>query len=232
MDIQTTRQWSAIYILRNKNQNSLRRRYNLRKSHENDARLLYFIYKENPRYFREYVKRQLDNDPDIQRYVLLLREIRRTRHKIKINKKFKLPTDDLENYLKELQRKLMKLFYHLKKRYKNILDKFSDIKGLSGGNLLYFLTLMPEFNSFESTRSYLIYLGLRNAQGKRWNREARNTLIKMALKTARYSNIKLNPRKPNWKYIRRLAILIYIRLREKAGDGEVDSKLSPPNRRG
>jgi hypothetical protein len=46
-----------VYILRRKNQNSLRDRYNFRKSHENDARLLYLIYRDNPSYFRGYVKR-------------------------------------------------------------------------------------------------------------------------------------------------------------------------------
>jgi hypothetical protein len=126
----------------------------------------------------------------------------------------------------------MKLFYHLKRKYIDILDKFSDIKGLAGGNLLCFLTLIPEINSFKSLRSFLIYLGLRDSQGKRWNREARQALIKMTMKTARYSNIKFNPKKPDWKYLRELAITVYTRLREKARDGEVKKIMSPPNRRG
>jgi len=170
-----------VYILRCKNQNSLRRRYSLRKNHEDDAKLLYLIYSENPGCFRRYVKRQLDDDPDIQRYILLLREKKRIRQKIKVNEKLGLPTEKLEEYLKELDREIAKLLYHLKKKYKNIIDLFSDSKGLSGGNLLYFLTLIPEVKSFKSTRSLLRYLGLRNVEvNKLWNREARQVLIKIA----------------------------------------------------
>jgi hypothetical protein len=54
----------------------------------------------------------------------------------------------------------------------------------------------------------------------------------MAMKTAKYNGIKLNPRKPNWKYLRELAITVYTRLREKARDSEVTTILSPPNGRG
>jgi hypothetical protein len=127
----------------------------------------------------------------------------------------------LEEYLGELQRRQAKQLYLLKRRYSDLLDKFRDIKGLLGGNLLYFLTLIPDISGFKSIRSFLRYLGLRNAQGKQWNREARQALIKIAIKTARYDGIKFNPRKPNWKYLRRLTILIYMRLREKARDSEV-----------
>jgi len=204
-----------VYILRSHNQNTLRKKYSLRKSHENDARLLYLVYKENPEYFRRYCRRQLDNDPDIQRYILVLREIKRTRQKIKINERLGLPTEKLEEYLSELKREEMKLLYHLKKRYSNILNLFSDIKGLSGGNLLYFLTLIPDIKSFRSTRSFLRYLGLRNVEvNKLWNREARQVLIKVAIRVAQYNDIKFNPRKPNWSFLRKLALLIYTRLRD------------------
>jgi len=214
-----------VYILRSRDQNNLRWKYGLKKSHENDAKLLYRIYKENPEYFRRYCKRQLDNDPEIQRYMLLLREIKRTRQKIKVNEKLGLPTEKLEEYLWELQKEQAKLLRLLKKRYKSILNKFSDVKGLVGGNLLYFLTLIPDIKNFRSTRSFLIYLGLRATDRKMWSREARDILIKMAIKTAKYNGIKFNPRKPNWKYLRKLAITIYLRLR----DSEVEINLPPPN---
>lgn len=94
-----------------------------------------------------------------------------------------------------------------------------------GGNLLYFLTLIPDIKNFRSTRSFLIYLGLRATDRKMWSREARDILIKMAIKTAKYNGIKFNPRKPNWKYLRKLAITIYLRLR----DSEVEINLPPPN---
>ena len=109
---------------------------------------------------------------------------------------------------------------------RDILEKFSDIKGLSGENLLYFLTLIPDIKSFRSTRSFLRYLGLKSVEvNKLWNREARDVLIKIAIKVAQYNNIKFNPRKPNWRFIRKLAITIYTRLR----DGEVKTPLSPIN---
>jgi len=203
-----------VYILRNHNQNILRRKHNLKKSHENDAKLLYIIYREYPEYFRRYCRRQLDNDPDIRRYILILREIKRIRQKIKVNKRIGLPTKELEKYLRGLISKQKRISYHLKKRYSDILDKFSDIKGLGGGNLLYFLTLIPKIDSFKSTRSFLIYLGLRATNRGLWNREARDVLIKIAIKVSQYNNIKFNPRKPNWRFIRKLAITIYTRLRD------------------
>ena len=214
-----------VYILRNKNQNNLRKKYSLRKSHENDAKLLYKIFKEDPNSFRKYVKRQLNNDPEIQLYVLILKEIKRVKQKIKTNQRFNLPVEELNRYLKRLLSEQMKLLYNLKKKYNNILNLFRDIKGLAGGNLLYFLTLIPEIKSFKSARSFLRYLGLRNVEiNKFWNREARQVLIRIAIKTSRYSNIEFNPRKPNWKYLRELAITIYTRLR----DNEVNIILSPP----
>jgi len=110
--------------------------------------------------------------------------------------------------------------------YKGILNLFSDIRGLNGGNLLYFLTLIPEVKRFKSTRSFLRYLGLRNVEvNKLWNREARQVLIKMAMKTAKYNRIKFNPNKPDWKYIRKLALLIYTRLRDN-GDIHFQTSLS------
>ena len=215
-----------VYILRSHNQNTLRRKHNLKKNHENDAKLLYLVYKENPANFRKYCKRQLNGDRNIQRYILLLREIKRTRQKIKINEKLGLPTEKLKEYLKELGREQNKLSYYLKKRYRDILDKFSDIKGLSGGNLLYFLTLIQDIKSFRSTRSFLRYLGLRSVEvNKLWNREARDVLIKIAIKVAQYNDTKFNPRKPNWRFVRKLAITIYTRLR----GGEVKTPLSPIN---
>ena len=54
----------------------------------------------------------------------------------------------------------------------------------------------------------------------------------MTMKTARYSSIKFNSKKPDWKYLRELAITVYTRLREKARDSEVKKIMSPPNRRG
>jgi len=168
----------------------------------------------------------LNGNRDIQKYISLLREIKRTRQRIKTNEKLGLPTEKLKEYLKELGREQNKLSYYLKKRYRDILEKFSDIKGLSGENLLYFLTLIPDIKSFRSTRSFLRYLGLKSVEvNKLWNREARDVLIKIAIKVAQYNNIKFNPRKPNWRFIRKLAITIYTRLR----DGEVKTPLSPIN---
>ena len=216
-----------VYILREHNQNRLRRKHGLKKNHESDARLLYLIYKEHPEYFRRYCKRQLGYDPEIQKYILILREIKRTKQKIKNNKKIGLPTEKLEEYLNELQKEEAKLLYYLKRKYRDIINKFIDIKGLSGGNLLYFLTLIPQVRSFRSTRSFLRYLGLRNVEvNKLWNREARQVLIKIAIKTAKYENVRFDPRKPNWRYLRKLALLIYTRLR----DNEVPSILSPLRR--
>lgn len=203
-----------VYILRYKNQSKLRKQYGLRKNHSNDARLLHLIYKKHSEYFRKYSKRQLDNNQDIQKYIFILREIKRVRQKIKVNEKLGLPTEKLEEYLWELQKEQARLSYYLRKRYKSILDKFSDVKGLAGGNLLYFLTLIPDVNSFRSIRSFLIYLGLRATDRKTWNREARDVLTKIAMKTAKYNNIKFNQRKPNWKYLRKLAIHIYTRLKD------------------
>ena len=203
-----------VYILRNHSQNNFRKKYNLKKNHENDAKLLHFIYKEDPSNFRRYYKRHLDNDPEIQRYILVLRERKRIKQKIKINEKLGLPTRGLKEYLKELNKEQKKLLYHLKKKYKDILYEFSDIRGLSGGNLLYFLTLIPKIDSFKSTRSFLIYLGLRATNRGLWNREARQVLINIAIRVAQYNGIKFNPRKPDWRYIRKLALLIYTRLRD------------------
>ena len=129
-----------------------------------------------------------------------------------------LPTSELEKYEKELNKERMKIFRRLKKRYSDLLKKFSDVKGLAGGNLLHFLSLIPEVKSFRSTRSFLIYLGLRAVpQKKEWNREARDVLIKIAIKVARHNGVKFNPKKPNWKYLRKLALMIFQRLQEESG---------------
>jgi len=210
-----------VHILRIKNHRAWRKKHNLKKSHENDVKLLYLLYKGNPRIFREYFKRQLNNDPEIQRYALILREIKRTKQKITVNKKLGLPTDKLEEYKRTLAKEQVKLLNYLSKKYSKILNKFRDIKGLAGGNLLYLLTLIPEIKSFRSTRSFLIYLGLRGV-GKHynnWNREARDTLIRIATRVAVCNKIKFNPKKPNWPFLRKLAVTIYQRLREESGDG-------------
>jgi len=52
------------------------------------------------------------------------------------------------------------------------------------------------------------------------------------MKAAQYDNIKFNLKKPDWQYLRKLAITIYMRLREKVRDSEVLKIMSPPNRRG
>jgi len=204
-----------VYILRIRNHKEWRRKHSMKKSHENDTKLLYLLYKENPELFREYVRRQL-YDPDVQRYKLLLREVRRVRQKITINQKLGLSVDKLKEYEVELVREINRLYYRLKKKYSGILEKF-NIKGLAG-ELLYFLTLIPDVRSFRSTRSFLIYLGLRaTPPRKAWNREARDALIKIAMKVAKYNGTKFNPKKPNWKYIRKVALLIFEKLREESG---------------
>ena len=76
------------------------------------------------------------------------------------------------------------------------------------------MTLIPKIDSFKSTRSFLIYLGLRATNRGLWNREARQVLINIAIRVAQYNGIKFNPRKPDWRYIRKLALLIYTRLRD------------------
>jgi len=212
-----------VFILRTKNHRKWRKKYKLRKSHENDTKLLFLLFQNEPKLFKKYVKRQLDDDSEIQRYALLLREKTRVEIKTKINSKLGLSTKELEEYKKWLEREASKMLYRLKKRYSNILNKFSDIKGLAGGNLLYFLTLIPDIRSFRSTREFLIYLGLRGVgkHYKNWNRKARDTLIKIAIKVAQHNGIKFSPRKPNWPYLRKLAALIYTRLKENVGESVV-----------
>jgi len=210
---------TKVYVLRVKNHREWRKKYNLRKNHENDAKMLYLIYQENPRIFREYCKRQLDSDPDVQRYVLLLREIKRVRQKIKVNEKLGLPIEHLKQYEKDLARNQIKLLNHLSKKYSELLNKFRDVKGLAGGNLLYFLSLIPHVQSFKSPRNYLVYLGLRATPPRRtWNREARDVLIRISMKVAKYEDVKFNPRKPNWRHVRKIALIIYNKLR---GENEV-----------
>jgi len=213
-----------VYILRIKKQRLWRKKYGLRKNHENDAKLLYLLYQENPKLFKQYVKRQLSIDSEIQRYRVLLKEKTRIEIKIKTNSKLGLSTEELKEYKKWLEREASKLLYHLKKRYSNIISRFNDIKGLAGGNLLYFLTLIPEIKSFRSAREFLVYLGLRGV-GKHynnWNREARDTLIRIATRVAVCNKIKFNPKKPNWSLLRKLAVTIYWRLREmEGGESEV-----------
>lgn len=207
-----------VYHLRIKNHRVWRQKYHLKKSHANDARLLYFIYQDHPEYFREYTPRQLPKDPDIERYILISREIKKIRQMIKINEKRGLPVEHLREYKKELNRLQSKLCRNLKKKYSFILEKFEDIKGIAGGNLLYFLTLIPRIDSFKSMRSFLVYLGLRAIYNRRnnYNREARQALIRIAMRVAQYNGIKFNPRKPNWRYLRQLAILIYTKLKDSS----------------
>ncbi len=209
-----------IYHLRIKNHREWRKKYGLKKSHENDARLLYLIHKDHPEYFREYTPRQLPKDPDIEKYILILREMKKTKQMIILNERKGLPVEHLREYERELNRLQFKLYCNLKKKYSFIFEKFNDIKGLAGGNLLYFLTLIPRIDSFKSARSFLVYLGLRAVYDGRnnYNRKARQVLISIAIRVAQYNSIKFNPRKPNWKFIRQLAILIYTRLRGSGVD--------------
>jgi len=95
------------------------------------------------------------------------------------------------------------------------MDLFKAVKGMSGGNLLYFLAIVPEIRSFRSLNAYLAYLGLRG--GLNYSREARDVLVKITAKVCRYNSLPFNYRKPNWKAVRRVARLIYYILRGGCG---------------
>jgi len=120
--------------------------------------------------------------------------------------------------LSVIERKLVneanKLYYHLKRKYSCLLEMFPEFKG-AYGNLLYLLSLIPEIKSFRSTRSFLVYLGLR--RNRFYNREARQTLIEIAYKIARGQGVKYRRKKPNWEFTRKVALTIYQRLRDGGG---------------
>jgi len=202
-----------IYILRFKRLiKEYRKKYNMKKNHENDATLLYIIYKDNPRKFGEYHKREL-YDPSIQKYKAILRKIAKIRQ---------MRDDGYEEYIEQLsviEKKLLneanKLYKRLKRKYKRILERFPEFEG-TYGNLLYFMSLIPEVNSFRGARSFLIYLGLRT-RCRIWNREARQALIEIAYKFAKKQGVKYKREKPNWKFIRKIALMIFQILRDGGG---------------
>ena len=149
----------------------------------------------------------------IQQYKATLRKLARIRQMKKNG------YGEYVGQLSVIERKLVneevKLYYRLKKKYRNVLEMFPEFKG-AYGNLLYLLNLIPEIRSFRSTRSFLIYLGLRTRR-KSWNREARQTLIEIAYRVAREQGVKFNRRRPNWKLTRKIALTIYQRLRDGGG---------------
>jgi len=203
-----------VYILRDKGLISeYRKKYRLKKNHENDAKLLYKIYMNNPKSFGEYSRRQL-YDPMIQEYKAVLRRITRIRQMV--NNGYE-EYEELSVVERELVNEATKLYYRLKKKYKSLLEKFPEFKG-TYGNLLYFLGLIPEIESFKSTRSFLRYLGLRNVERNQyWSREARQVLIEIACKLSKKRGIEFKRRKPNWKFTRKVALVIFQRLRDGGG---------------
>jgi len=60
-----------------------------------------------------------------------------------------------------------KLYYHLKREYRELLNKFPEFKG-AHGNLLYLMSIIPEIKSFKNIRRFLRYLGWRNAGMSRY----------------------------------------------------------------
>jgi len=204
-----------VYTLRDKKMiKEYRKKYNIKKNHENDAKLLYIIYKDDPENFGEYRRRQL-YDPMIQQYKATLRRTAKIRQ-MKEN-----GYGEYVGQLSVIERKLVneanKLYGHIKRKYRSVLEMFPEFKG-AYGNLLYFLSLIPEIRSFRSTRSFLRYLGLRNVEKHYfWNREARQTLIEIAYRLARKQGVKFKRRKPNWKFTRKVALMIYQRLRDGGG---------------
>ena len=78
-----------------------------------------------------------------------------------------------------------------------------------------FIILIPEIESFKSTRGFLVYLGLR--RNRFYSREARQALIEIAYRLARRHGVKFKRRKPNWKFTRSVALVIFQRLRDGGG---------------
>ena len=188
-----------------------RKKFNMRKSHSNDAKLLYMIHRENPKSFIEYHRRQL-HDPLIQEYKATLRRMARIRQMMKNGY-----GEELSVAERKLVNKANKLYRHLRKKYKDLLERFPEFKG-AYGNLLYFLSIIPEIKSFRSTRSFLRYLGLRNVERHYyWNREARQALVEIAYRLARRQGVKYRRKKPNWEFTRKVALTIYQRLRDGGG---------------
>jgi len=107
---------------------------------------------------------------------------------------------------KKLVNEANKLYKRLKRKYKDLLEKFPEFKG-DYGDPLYLLSIIPEIKRFKNTRRFLVYLGLR--RNRFYNREARQALIKIACKLAKKQRIGFRRRRPNWGFVRKIALVIF-----------------------
>jgi hypothetical protein len=187
-----------VYILRGNYIAEFRRRFNISKSDENDARALYQIYLNDREKFIKYIPRELPRDVDIFIYEKLTKLI------------VQLKNMEADNeIIKEILRMRRSLSRKICKKYSNILEIFHDVRGLGGVALIHFLMLIPRINSFKSVNSFLRYLGIKSKNG---NRRARALLYVMALQVKRMND---NYRMYSITKIQRLlARVIYRRLKE------------------
>lgn len=169
------------------------------KTDENDVKLLEEVYYSEQNAYTLYLPRQISKDIDVLAYEKLTKVI--------VQFKNLSVGGDLIKEINAVRRKLAR---RIRKKYKDIIDLFSDVKGLGGVSLIHFLMLVPEVTSFRSLNSFLRYLGIKSSRG---NKRARTMLYRMALQIKR-SNKEL--RKYSITKIQRyLARIIYQRLREK-----------------
>ena len=205
-----------VYILPS-GQKQFRKKYNLRKNHGNDAKLLLKVYREDPFKYIHYIQRQLPPDPLVKDYVILCKEKRRYGNKIKsttnqeIRKFYSKIRGKINNMRKTLGRKI-------ERKYQEILSKIG-IKGI-GPYYIYFLMKIPKLETFKSLNQFLKYLGLKGKK-KNFNRKAR-MILGLATINVKYEDLDLKPpekenkKEIDWRKARKIAKITYYKLRNNS----------------
>ena len=214
-----------VFTLRRRNQREERKKRNIKKSDEDDAKLLYEIWRGDPKAFGEYHVRALDalvpgdptvNDEKLRRYRKVARKLADLKQELR-----EWPDDeDLMRRIKRLSREKWRLARELNEKYGKLLAEFSDIKGFSGPTLLLWLAEAPALQEFSNLREFLVYLGLRAVyeRNKHFNKKARQYLWLLAQQVR-----KCQPERKEgesiWQTMRWLAAEAWGRLRAQSRFG-------------
>lgn len=206
-----------IFHLRIKNHNLWRKKYRLKKTHENDAKLLFLIYKDHPEYFREASVEHL-RDLDIILYEKIKKfvvELKTLRHLYNNN------NEELEELMKLMNKMKKRLYKRIVNKYSSkYLSKFPNIKGLKGISLIMLLQHL-QGRRFNSLNHFLKYVGIKSKSN--YNRRAKALLFNIAVKVKLHNGLSWSTGKM-MRYIARLIYYTYTFQNAEEKEGEVESR--------
>jgi len=153
------------------------------KTDENDAKVIWLLYKENPSLFREFTERSrleakirfhFKQLRVIEKQIRVLDNVRRA-----LEREFAYTVDD-NDIRSRLERDRE---YHLNQliRYAKAIPEFhilTQFKGISDKLAAEFIAVVGNFNRFKDFRALVGYCGIGKKRNENYNREAKNVLLK------------------------------------------------------